>query len=96
MSPDVIGLQEVVVDGDGSQAEEIAQGFGYEIAYGTASKYENGALFGNAVLSRYKILDRENRELPSPGTSQRAAIFARLDPCTKSTTRRHAATWASS
>lgn len=79
MNPDVIGLQEVVVDGDGSQAEEIASGFGYEIAYGTASTYESGATFGNAVLSRFKILGHENRELPSPGTSQRAAIFARLD-----------------
>lgn len=79
LSPDVIGLQEVVVDDEGSQAEEIAQGFGYEIAYGTASKYGSGALFGNAVLSKFKILAHENRELPSPGTSQRAAVLARLD-----------------
>lgn len=79
LEPHVIGLQEVVVDDEGSQAEEIAKGFGYEIAYGTASKYANGATFGNAILSKHKILSHENRELPSPGTSQRAAIFAKLD-----------------
>ncbi|MFO0617710.1 MAG: endonuclease/exonuclease/phosphatase family protein [Polyangiaceae bacterium] len=79
LAPDVVGLQEVVVDGQGSQAEEIAHGFGYEIAYGKASTYDDGALFGNAVLSKYPIVAHENRELPSPGTSQRAAILARLD-----------------
>jgi endonuclease/exonuclease/phosphatase family metal-dependent hydrolase len=79
LDPHVIALQEVVVDEAGSQAEEIAKGFGYEIAYGTASRYGNGALFGNAILSKYPILSHENHELPSPGTSQRAAIFARLD-----------------
>jgi endonuclease/exonuclease/phosphatase family metal-dependent hydrolase len=78
LAPDVIGLQEVVVDGDASQAKEIAEGFGYNIAFGKASSYESGALFGNAILSKFPIDASENRELPSPGTGQRAAIFARL------------------
>jgi endonuclease/exonuclease/phosphatase family metal-dependent hydrolase len=78
LAPDVIGLQEVVVDGVGSQAKEIADGLGYEIAFGKASAYGSGALFGNAVLSKHPIDASENRELPSPGTSQRAAILARV------------------
>jgi len=78
LAPDVIGLQEVVVDGDASQAKEIAAGFGYEIAFGKASAYASGALFGNAVLSKFPIHAAENRELPSPGTGQRAAICAKL------------------
>ncbi len=78
LQPDVIGLQEVVVDGDQSQAKEIAAGFGYEIAFGRAHAYTSGALFGNAVLSKFPIEASMNRDLPSPGTGPRAAIFAKL------------------
>jgi endonuclease/exonuclease/phosphatase family metal-dependent hydrolase len=78
LAPDVVGLQEVVVDGDKSQAKEIAAGFGYEIAFGRAHSYTSGALFGNAVLSKFPIEASENRDLPSPGTGPRAAIMAKL------------------
>ena len=69
LSPDVLGLQEVLrLDPrraatrpcprrDNDQASEIAEGLGYNIAYGVAADYSGGLKFGNALLTRYKILD---------------------------------------
>ncbi len=78
LRPDVVGLQEVIVDGTWSQADEIASGSEYAACFGRASAYPNGALFGNAILSRYPIDDHFTFELPSPGTEPRSVVYARL------------------
>jgi endonuclease/exonuclease/phosphatase family metal-dependent hydrolase len=78
LKPDVIGLQEVIVDGTWSQADEIASDFSYATCFGRASAYESGALFGNAILSKFSIEDHHTFDLPCPGTSPRSVVYARL------------------
>lgn len=78
LSPDVIGLQEIVVDGDYDQAREIGAGLGYQAAFGVASTYGEGSKFGNAILSRWPIQDVESFALPSEGSEQRALLSARI------------------
>ncbi len=68
---DVICLQEVwASDGGVDQVEELANALGF--SYGrTPSAYWQGYSFGNAILSRWPILEIENHALPgksgSPG-----------------------------
>lgn len=89
VSPDVLGLQEVLrlVTNDAEfvptsatcQATEIAADLGYHIAYAPASSYGGGLLFGNAVLSRFPIL--ETRTLPLPhldSGEHRSLLYALL------------------
>ncbi|MGD0673956.1 MAG: endonuclease/exonuclease/phosphatase family protein [Polyangiaceae bacterium] len=82
LSPDLIGLQEVVrLDpglGDGlDQAASIAQGFEYHVAYGRA---HDERWFGNAALSRWPIAEHEVFELPRVGTHERRTLlFAEID-----------------
>jgi endonuclease/exonuclease/phosphatase family metal-dependent hydrolase len=78
LSPDVVGLQEVIVDGTWSQADEIGSDLGYASCFGRASAYPSGALFGNAILSKLPIDDHFTFELPSPGTEPRSVVYARL------------------
>ena len=53
--PDVIGLQEVRL----GQAEIIAKALDMNYAYGLHSARHFGILWGNAVLSKFKILDSQ-------------------------------------
>jgi endonuclease/exonuclease/phosphatase family metal-dependent hydrolase len=82
LMPDVMGLQEVLrpATGDGfDQAQQIAEGFGYNIAFGAASKTGNIA-FGNAVLSKYPILRSQTFELPCLEIEDsRCLVMAELD-----------------
>src|SRR6187402_2766179 len=75
LSPDILGLQEVmrlipdeqappVPAPSNDQASEIAEGLGYNIAYGVAADYSGGLKFGNALLTRYKILNSRTFRLP--------------------------------
>src|SRR6185436_3131495 len=66
LQPDVIGLQEVIRSADGDrldQAAQIAQGFGYHVAFGAAMK-PGGIGFGNAVLSKFPVVQSQTFELP--------------------------------
>jgi endonuclease/exonuclease/phosphatase family metal-dependent hydrolase len=77
LAPDVMGLQEVVRlepdDGDGlDQAAAIADGFGYQIAYGRA---RDERWFGNAILSRWPIGRSHVYELPRAGTDERRTLL---------------------
>ncbi len=90
VGPDVIGLQEVlrfapngldtfVPTSATCQATEIAAGFGYEIAYSAASDYGGGLFFGNAVLSRFPILETQSFALPSLDSGEkRSLLYARI------------------
>jgi endonuclease/exonuclease/phosphatase family metal-dependent hydrolase len=91
LSPDVLGLQEVlrlipdekqppVPAPDNDQASEIAEGLGYNIAYGVAADYSSGLKFGNALLTRYKILDNRTFRLPGADTGEtRSVLYALLE-----------------
>ena len=91
LSPDVLGLQEVlrlipdekqppVPSPDNDQASEIAQGLGYNIDYGIAADYSGGLKFGNALLTRYKILDSRTFRLPGGDTGEtRSLLYSVLE-----------------
>jgi len=85
LQPDIVGLQEVLSMVDHpSQAEDIARGLGYEHFYAPAWRIGGGVDYGNAILSRYPILEPEVLELPLLGTKgdTRCVAFARIDaPC---------------
>jgi endonuclease/exonuclease/phosphatase family metal-dependent hydrolase len=91
LSPDVLGLQEVlrlipdekqppVPAPDNDQASEIAEGLGYNIAYGIAADYSGGLKFGNALLTRHKILDSRTFRLPGGDTGEtRSLLYSVLE-----------------
>jgi endonuclease/exonuclease/phosphatase family metal-dependent hydrolase len=82
LSPDLLGLQEVVRlapgDGDGlDQTSAIGDGFGYHAAY---SRAHDEKWFGNALLSRWPITDTRVFALPRGGTEERRTLlFAAVD-----------------
>lgn len=80
LQPDVLGLQEVLRSSQGDaldQAVCIAEGLGYEMAFGVATD-EHGFPIGNAVLSRWPILESSVLPLPNEGTRERRSLL-----CTK-------------
>jgi endonuclease/exonuclease/phosphatase family metal-dependent hydrolase len=96
LDADIVGLQEILrldrrdgqqhlPDGpDNNQACELAEGLPYWTAYGPASivggGLGGGLTFGNAVLSRWPILEARNFRLPGePGQEARAVLYARID-----------------
>jgi endonuclease/exonuclease/phosphatase family metal-dependent hydrolase len=83
LSPDVIGLQEVLRPRGGSevpdQAALIAEGLGYHIAYGAAWASDEFE-FGNAVLSRFPIVHSDVHMLPGLDTDEtRCLVHTELD-----------------
>lgn len=77
MQPDVICLQEVLSLPGFDQAQLIAEGGGYHVAFG--SDGDDHYLFGNAILSRWPIERTAVRPLPRGGTDEnRAVTFAAL------------------
>jgi endonuclease/exonuclease/phosphatase family metal-dependent hydrolase len=88
LSPDVIGLQEVMrlvrpgtqepISPVHDQAAEIAGALGYEIAWAPAADYGSGLLMGNAVLSRFPIYESRAFRLPDADTGERRALLFAL------------------
>jgi endonuclease/exonuclease/phosphatase family metal-dependent hydrolase len=80
LSPDLVGLQEVVKSDDGDrldQAALLAEGAGYHVAWVPTGP---GAVWGNAVLSRWPIARTLSFPLPRGGTDeQRVLLFAEID-----------------
>jgi endonuclease/exonuclease/phosphatase family metal-dependent hydrolase len=88
LTPDVVGLQEVLrfrpdsaEDGlfsaSNDQATEIAEGLGFQVAYGVASDYGNGLKFGNALLSRHPIAEQATFALPGVESGEtRSLLYA--------------------
>lgn len=81
LDADVIGLQEVLgFPGMPSQADEIAQGLGYHVHHVPAWHVGGGLTFGNAILSKYPLVDGASLPLPSPeGLDTRTVAFARVE-----------------
>jgi endonuclease/exonuclease/phosphatase family metal-dependent hydrolase len=72
---DVIGMQEVLSDGTRCLADEIADGLGYQIAFGCAKSLPGGYEFGNAILSRFPIARHEVFHLPSAETDEERSLL---------------------
>jgi endonuclease/exonuclease/phosphatase family metal-dependent hydrolase len=85
LSPDVVGLQEVLHHDSTpeDQAQEIARGLGYHVAYAPAWHIGGGLHFGNAILSRFPVVQAESFPLPVESEDQsRSLLYAALDaPC---------------
>ncbi|HEB90077.1 MAG TPA: hypothetical protein ENI85_10940 [Deltaproteobacteria bacterium] len=82
LQPDLIGFQEILV-GDGvDQAREIIGDRPYETDFGAAMVLPDRKhlRFGNAIASRWPILDREEVQLPDRGDWEtRAALSVTVD-----------------
>jgi endonuclease/exonuclease/phosphatase family metal-dependent hydrolase len=91
LSPDVMGLQEVLrlipdennpptPSPENDQATQIAEGLGYNVTYGAAADYSGGLKFGNALLTRYKILDSRTFRLPGADSGEtRSMLYTLLE-----------------
>lgn len=80
LDPDLIGLQEVLSQEGRSQADVIAEGFGYSVAFGAAAKVAGGAEFGNAVLSRWPVARQQVFPLPTGAADEaRSLLLAEID-----------------
>lgn|GEM_PF-634285 len=79
---EIIALQEVDKhmprSGFKDQAKEIAQSLGFYYVYGETINIL-GVKYGNALLSRYPILEYENMKLPSKSLETRGLLKAKLD-----------------
>lgn len=77
---DILCLQEVWADGDCDQAQQLADSSGRFVA---RTRNDKGAPhpFGNALLSRWEILEHHTLTLPGPDgqPSHRSALFCRID-----------------
>jgi endonuclease/exonuclease/phosphatase family metal-dependent hydrolase len=75
LDPGIIGLQEILSHESTSQAIAIAEGLGYEIAFGMASDLGGGFQFGNAALSRFPITASRVFPLPNGGTDESRSLL---------------------
>jgi endonuclease/exonuclease/phosphatase family metal-dependent hydrolase len=86
LDADVVGLQEVLhlAAGGPDQADDIAAGLPrpHQVHYCPAWDMGGGLSFGNALLSRWPMLERAHWPLPVDGQTGRCLGYALLDaPC---------------
>jgi endonuclease/exonuclease/phosphatase family metal-dependent hydrolase len=80
LEPDLVGLQEVLCPAGGvPQADELAAPLGYEGVYAAASRRPDGALLGNALLSRLSVRRQAMVPLPPDGVEPRSLLCALVD-----------------
>jgi endonuclease/exonuclease/phosphatase family metal-dependent hydrolase len=82
LNPDLIGFQEALRGDKVDQVAELLNGAGYYLDYVRASAFwvGEGVDFGNAVASRWPILDRAELRLPDAGDGEtRAALSVMVD-----------------
>ncbi len=82
LDPDLIGLQEVLVGPGTDQARELVGDRGYSLDFAGARTFwkDASAELGNAVASRWPIVDREVARLPDAGDAEtRVALAVTID-----------------
>lgn len=85
LDADLVGLQEVLrldgPDGPLDQAHQIGDGAPWHIAYGSAKELGPGLHFGNALLSRWPIVEQQTHPLPQPEghDEERSVLYALVD-----------------
>lgn len=78
-APDVCGLQEVWDAPDGNLADDLAQRLHLRSSWARADSAKDGVSIGNAVLSRWPILEVREVELPTGDLpKRRVAVGARI------------------
>ncbi len=78
LDPDLIGFQEVLRRDGFDQARELLDGRGYHLDFVRATEFweKPGGGFGNAIASRWLVLDRAERVLPDAGDEERRAALS--------------------
>ncbi len=73
LDPDVIGFQEVLRGESRDLAAELIEGRSFALAFGEAMRFwsDQGLAFGNAVASRWPIIDSEVLSLSHAGDGER-------------------------
>lgn len=84
LDPDLIGFQEALRGRRVDQVADLLDGRGYHTDYVCASKFEREGVgtmeFGNAIASRWPIVDREALQLPDAGDAEtRVALSTTID-----------------
>jgi endonuclease/exonuclease/phosphatase family metal-dependent hydrolase len=84
VEPDLVALQELDQKtqraGGLDQPAELARQTGLSVAFGKAIDYAGGG-YGNAILSRWPLLETKNNPLPaSAGHEKRAVLAVRVKP----------------
>jgi endonuclease/exonuclease/phosphatase family metal-dependent hydrolase len=78
LSPDLIFLQEVMgLEGGQSHLDLLATPFGYHQAYGQNNSMTEKH-YGNAILSRFPIIDSANRNISTNRFEKRGSLQARV------------------
>lgn len=72
VDPDVVGLQEV----RRGQAGKIAEALGMNYTYGSHNGYGYGSSWGNAVLSKFKILESDTKAIRGSVGRNRSLVSA--------------------
>jgi len=76
LAPDLVGLQEIIAqEGGSSQADAIAEGLGFETAFGVAHDLGSGVHFGNAILSRWPLGRKQVFELPAGRSAESRSLL---------------------
>ena len=83
LDPDLIGFQEALRGESTDQVAKLLEGRGYHLDYVRASPFwreQDSLSFGNAVASRWPIVQRDELKLPDRGDGEtRAALSVRID-----------------
>ncbi len=83
VEPDLVALQEIDFKTDRTggvdQAAALAKRTGLHVASGDNIDYGNGR-YGNAILSRWPIVEHKNHPLPNDGGEQRGVLMTRINP----------------
>lgn len=82
LSPDLIGLQEVLRGPRRDQLGELLEGRGYHVDFARSIDFwlDPSLAFGNAVAARWPISDREELRLPDAGDGElRCALSVTVD-----------------
>jgi endonuclease/exonuclease/phosphatase family metal-dependent hydrolase len=82
LDADVIALQEVVASNHGGREEDqarfIAEELGLELYLGE-NRLHRGGLYGNAVLTNFKVTDQKNFDISIPGRERRGCLHVDLE-----------------
>jgi endonuclease/exonuclease/phosphatase family metal-dependent hydrolase len=79
LNPDLIGLQEVIQRSSlPNQAQTLADSLGYYYYFSSVDPVTSAQRFGNAILSRYPILETNWRHL-QPINDYRLAVHAKIE-----------------
>ncbi len=79
LNPDLIGLQEVIQRSSlPNQAQTLADSLGYYYYFSSVDPVTSAQRFGNAILSRYPLLETNWRHL-QPENDYRIAVHAKIE-----------------